>query len=211
MLSVGVEIQREKCGYELQHDQNRDNQWDHLGSAPAEENPATVSWEEHVRHRPLRTFLRRTEGVELCHVDRVSSHRYWPAMEKVKMASVGPRQHIVHSDCALWSGMVTELTHSSRLPTKLLSSSVEKREILVQISFLGQIGKSESLKMTGSTLNSQARFSYLELFRQFPPTPTLHSHLSFNCAKKKKNQMCMVFVNQHLCAESTAPAVVPHG
>lgn len=40
-----------------------------------------VSWEEHVRHRPLRTFLRRNEGVELCSVDRVSSHGYWPAME----------------------------------------------------------------------------------------------------------------------------------
>lgn len=177
---MGDEIQREreKCGYKLQNDQNRDSQRDHLGSAPAEENPATV------RHRPLRTFLRRKEGVELCTVDRVSRHRtglQW----KVKVASVGPRQHIAHSDTTLWSGMVTELTRSSRVTYRTLSSSVEKREILAQILFLGQMGKSESLKMTGSTLNSEARFSHLELSRQFPPAPTLHSHLSFNCAKKK--------------------------
>lgn len=34
---------------------------------------------------------------------------------KVKMASVGPRYHIVHSDSALWSGTVTELMRSSRV------------------------------------------------------------------------------------------------
>lgn len=192
--------EREKCGYKLQNDQNRDSQRDHLGSAPVEENPATVSWEEHVRHRPLRTFLRRKEGVELCTVDRVSRHRYWPAMEcedglhGTQTAHGAFRQRIV-----VGHGDRVDAFLKGYLPN-LCQVQLKRGRFLLRYYFWVR---------WGSTLNSEAHFSYLELSRQFPSVPTLHSHLSFNCAKKKKK--CMVFVNQHLCAERTAPVVGPHG
>lgn len=37
--------------------------------SPLRKTPATVSWEECIRHLPLRTFLRSKKTVELCAVD----------------------------------------------------------------------------------------------------------------------------------------------
>lgn len=65
-------------------------------------NPATVSWEECIRHLSLRTFLRSKKTVELCAMDySFSITRNTRVQEREKMVSVRHKMmyHTLKQSC----------------------------------------------------------------------------------------------------------------
>lgn len=101
-----------------------------------------------------------------------------------------PDKHIIHSDTVAGHGDRVDVFLKCYLPN-FCQVQLKRGRFCAQILFQGQLGKSESLIMTEDILSLEASFSYLELFRQqFPPAPTLHSHLSFSCANKIVHGLC---------------------
>lgn len=183
--------EREKCFSKLQHDRNRDTNGVIWGQSLLRKTQqllvgrtmfSTVPW------GPFwggKRMLNSASWTEFPVTDTGLQRRE-------KMASMGPRGHIIHWDSALWLGMMVALMCSSRVIYQAFVKFSGKEVDSHSDTVSGSDGKIWVLDKDRRHSRFWGKFLLPWIFQTaIPSSPSLHSYLSFNCAK----QLCMVFVN----------------